>query len=42
MVKAEKALCIKDCIVPNWGFINNYDFHELARSDFVGIVILLR
>ena len=22
-IKAEKASCIKDCIVPNWGFINN-------------------
>lgn len=36
MVKAEKALSIKDCIVPNWGSINNYDFHELGRSGFVG------
>ena len=41
-VKAEKALGTKDCIVPNWGFINNYDCHELGRSGFVGIVMLSR
>ena len=41
-VKAEKALCTKDCIVPDWGFINSYDCHELGRSGFDGIVMLLR